>query len=115
MFIEILRFDPEMIIYLTQYCTTIKRNKITTIKAFTHECYGEIDVVKRTYIYYPEYYTSLIKKISREEDFHFLVKFTCGGCFKEFESYHDGIGFNTGFCPICLDRHETIGLEEKPK
>ena len=38
--------------------------------------------------------------------------FICGGCKKEFESYHDGIGYNTGFCPKCLEIHETIGLDE---
>ena len=42
------------------------------------------------------------------------IKFTCGGCKKEFESYHDGIGYNTGFCPKCLDIHETIGLKDRP-
>lgn len=43
------------------------------------------------------------------------IKFICGGCKNEFESYHDGIGLNTGFCPKCLDIHETIGLEGKPE
>lgn len=38
------------------------------------------------------------------------VKFTCE-CGKSFMAHHDGIAFNTGYCPNCLEIHETIGLD----
>jgi len=42
------------------------------------------------------------------------VMFTCGHCGKPFKTYHDGEGYNTGFCPTCKNLQDTVGLDEKP-
>ena len=41
------------------------------------------------------------------------VMFTCGNCGKTFKTYHDGEGYNTGFCPTCKNLQDTVGLDEK--
>lgn len=42
-------------------------------------------------------------------------KFKCGHCGVMFEVYHDGDGYNTGFCSDCLVLYDTVGLPLKEK
>lgn len=40
-------------------------------------------------------------------------EFICGNCGKMFKTYHNGDGYNTGFCPKCLTLQDTVGLDSK--